>query len=667
LSGLLLYGSLACAALTNEPFYSYYWLGGTVSFEGAPAKNKEIRLLRDGKKVRATTDRNGTYEFNIYDLEYFYGVPASFEGAYTLQLLQQEETAATEESVALDRFHGYVRHNFNLLRAGDWTRPKIDAWLPPSDRLASLSTVVQIFFSKLMSMEATENAVTLRPQSLQSPFYYDWQHLTTADPPHSVLRLMPVNNFVPGTIYSVLVQPSACDIYGNRLAGNYLHTFTTASGTPGAVVREDPPEILATAPVSGESGVSLRPTVSVLFSKTMSQEAAQNAVTLPAAGAPWRPAWEGSRLFYVPSGTLAVNTGYQIRVSSAARDWMGNPLSNPQTIDFVTSSTVRDTTPPQVLFVTGGKDAHLNSVISVYFSEAMAPNTINDNNILLAYISRNGNPTRVQGQVRWDSATNTATFRPVNELASTTSFTVVIKTGVTDVAGNEMLREYRTTFVTADMLGPQISNVRFDGRGYVPNDVISPTALISAEVSDPAGLNYNYLSLKLGSGLTIKRTDLRAQDVYDRGVLSYQIAQSIGEGTYQVTIEVADARNNKGTWTGQVRIYSGDVMLVPGTVAFAAPGTVSPLKSLAAGQEIKVNMVYNLTGAADIDLQIYGPVGLVWARRCASGTQGGLAGYNVVAWSGRDVQGQLASNGLYSFRVVRGSKTLGTGYIVVSD
>ncbi|HVN67272.1 MAG TPA: Ig-like domain-containing protein [Candidatus Sulfotelmatobacter sp.] len=664
---LLLGGGLAHATPTPESFYSYYWLGGNVSFEGAPAVNKEVRLLRDGKKIKVTTDRNGAYEFNIYDLEYFYGVPASFEGAYTVQLLPQEETASTEESVVINHLYGYAKHDVSLLRAGDRIRPKIDACLPSSDKAASLSTVVQIFFSKLMSQEATENAVTLRPQNLQSPFYYDWQHLTKADPPHSVLRLIPANSFVPGTIYSVLVLPSACDIYGNQLADSYLHTFTTISGTPGAGVKEDPPEVLATAPTSGESGVSVRPTVSILFSKTMSQEATQNAVTLPAAGAPWRPAWEGSRLFYIPGGTLAVNTGYQIGVSGAAKDWAGNPLVNPQTIDFTTSSTALDTTPPQVLFVTGGKDADLNSVISVYFSEAMDPNTINDNNILIIYSDHDNNLVRLDGQVRWDSAANMATFRPTNELVSMTNFTVIIKTGVTDLAGNEMLREYRTTFVTADMLGPQISNVKFDGRGYVPDDVISPTALISAEVSDPAGLNYNYLNLKLGPSLTIKRTDLKAQDIYGSGVLAYQIAPAIGEGTYQITIEVADARNKKGHWTGRVRIYSGDVALVPGTVVFAAPGTVSPLKDLAAGQEIKVNMVYNLTGSADIDLQIYGPTGLIWARRYAGGTPGGLAGYNVVAWSGRDARGQLASNGLYSFRIVRGGKTLGTGYIVVSD
>ncbi|MCU0641915.1 MAG: hypothetical protein MUC35_07560, partial [Candidatus Margulisbacteria bacterium] len=64
----------------------------------------------------------------------------------------------------------------------------------------------------------------------------------------------------------------------------------------------------------------------------------------------------------------------------------------------------------------------------------------------------------------------------------------------------------------------------------------------------------------------------------------------------------------------------------------------------------------------------YGPAGrMIWARRFARGTMGGLAGYNAVVWNGRDAQDKITGNGIYTFRVVRGGRSLGVGYIIVSD
>jgi hypothetical protein len=142
----------------------------------------------------------------------------------------------------------------------------------------------------------------------------------------------------------------------------------------------------------------------------------------------------------------------------------------------------------------------------------------------------------------------------------------------------------------------------------------------------------------------------------------------LANGNYGITIEVFDVNGNRGSWTGKVRVFAGEADLVPSTAPFATPVSISPLQAQAAGQPVKVTMVYNLTAPADIDLQIYSQAGpLVWARRFPRNTAGGMAGYNAVDWDGRDAWGRSVGNGVYAFRIVRSGKVLGTNFIIVSD
>jgi hypothetical protein len=654
----------AASALPPEPFYSHYWIGGAVSFEGVPRAGSEIELSRSGQKLTAVTRAGGRFDFNIFDLEYFQGVPAVFGGEYMLKAPVQAETKELVENVTTLQRQGYVEHSLTLARAGDKVPPRVVRFLPPSKPKTAPSTVVQIIFSKLMDRVSTEAAVRLSPSA---PYFYDYEWENLADPgnPYSILRLIPLPSLNANTGYTVTVLNTARDIYGNLLDDEYTHNFWTVDS-----LREDdqPPSIISVFPPNGATGVATRPTLKLLFSEEMSRESVARALSLPDLGRPWLLTWKGSLLFLVPPRALTVSTPYTIGVSRVARDPAGNNLDRQYSFNFTTSAVASDTTPPEVISVSGGSDVDLSAYIGIVFSEPMEPATINDSNIMVTYVDKStGLTKRLPGSIVWDTDSNTAYFRPGAAFDSFSGYTVIVRTGVMDLAGLEMLREYRTTFVTADSLGPEIRKVKFDGRGYVENDVIAADALISAEVYDPVGLNYDYLSLQIGRAQTADKSKLKAQDVYRDGRLIYQITPAIGDGTHLITIEAADARNNRGTWTGKVRVYSGEVILVPGTVAFAAPATISPLKSQAQGEEARATMVYNLTGRADIDLQLYGPTGVVWSRRYAAGTNGGLAGYNAVVWNGLDARSQPVSNGLYTFRVVRGGKSLGVGYIIVSD
>ena len=48
-------------------------------------------------------------------------------------------------------------------------------------------------------------------------------------------------------------------------------------------------------------------------------------------------------------------------------------------------------------------------------------------------------------------------------------------------------------------------------------------------------------------------------------------------------------------------------------------------------------------------------------------TMGGLAGYNAVAWDGKDNGGNAVANGVYTFRIINNGRMLGKGYIIVYE
>ena len=104
-----------------------------------------------------------------------------------------------------------------------------------------------------------------------------------------------------------------------------------------------------------------------------------------------------------------------------------------------------DTTPPTVSLTAPGQgatNADINRQISVAFSEAMEPATINDQTFTL----QKGNVT-VPGTVRTSSATS-ASFMSANRLEPGTQYTGRISTGTRDLAGNALPGDYVWNFKT---------------------------------------------------------------------------------------------------------------------------------------------------------------------------------------------------------------------------
>ena len=122
-------------------------------------------------------------------------------------------------------------------------------------------------------------------------------------------------------------------------------------------------------------------------------------------------------------------------------------VAEPATVVVVEKEVAeKDTTPPTVSLTAPGEGAtngDIDRQVSVAFSEAMDPATINAQTFTL----QNGT-TAVPGTVQIASATS-ATFRSSQRLEPGTQYTGRISTGTRDLAGNALPSDYVWNFMTA--------------------------------------------------------------------------------------------------------------------------------------------------------------------------------------------------------------------------
>lgn len=132
-----------------------------------------------------------------------------------------------------------------------------------------------------------------------------------------------------------------------------------------------------------------------------------------------------------------------------------------------------DTTPPYVTLATpynDSTDSPLHKKMHIAFSESIDPSTINGNTFTL-YQGK----TAVPGSVR--TPTNqAASFTPKNDLTPDTEYTGKVTTGVKDLAGNSLEKNYVWSFKTAPTPDPTvITKVKTETKVVVVNKFVMLT------------------------------------------------------------------------------------------------------------------------------------------------------------------------------------------------
>lgn len=142
------------------------------------------------------------------------------------------------------------------------------------------------------------------------------------------------------------------------------------------------------------------------------------------------------RFRFPPAQSLGART---VDGAGNVSDWSGD--SNGITVDTVGPTVVSVTPEPDATIVS------VNTPVTVEFSEAVDPDTVNEETFLV----KKGGFLEVYGEISVDGAT--ATFTPSTPLAYDSSYTATIKADVTDVLGHPMTEDYAWSFTTTANLG----------------------------------------------------------------------------------------------------------------------------------------------------------------------------------------------------------------------
>jgi len=274
----------------------------------------------------------------------------------------------------------------------------------------------------------------------------------------------PADNLAAGTTYTATITTGVRDLGGNTLVDGFVWSFTT-----GTTVDTTRPTVISRDPTNAATGVAINKKVAATFSEEMDPLTINVATLLLQQGTtnvPGTVTYVGTTATFSPASNLTSDTTYTVRVTTGAKDLAGNALAG--YVWSFTTGTAPDATAPQTISfdpLDGATGVALNTHPSATFTEAMDPLTLTTANFTVT----GPGVTPVTGTVVYDAVSRVAVFTPASNLASATTFTATITTGVRDLAGNALERNLVWTFSTATALGP----------GTVPLGAAAPYGILA--------------------------------------------------------------------------------------------------------------------------------------------------------------------------------------------
>jgi hypothetical protein len=230
------------------------------------------------------------------------------------------------------------------------------------------------------------------------------------------------------------------------MAANFVWVFAT-----GAAPDLTPPTVISTIPANHAIDVPLNQLVTATFSKAMLDTTINTTTFTLFQGVTQVPGTVGyiagsNTARFVPNSDLTANTVYTATISTGVSDLAGNFMVSPYVWTFTTAVAPLIVSPTVVSTNPGSNATGVcTNAINATFSTVMDPGTINTGTF---YVTVGGLP--VLGTISFtNGATGTiATFTPLNPLTASTTYTVTITTGVTDLDGNPMLADDIWSFTT---------------------------------------------------------------------------------------------------------------------------------------------------------------------------------------------------------------------------
>lgn len=259
--------------------------------------------------------------------------------------------------------------------------------------------------------------------------------------------LSPAHLLAPNTTYVVSVTTATRSLDGIPLAAAYEWTFTTGEDVAGT-----PPVVDFTVPFAQDADVALNASIIADFDEPM-DPASLNPVTFTltdqiGGAVVGTVTYTGTTAVFTPGSELLPGMTYTARITTAATDLNGEPMSSDYVWSFTTGSG-SGASIPQVIFTDPGVsagDVSPYKKINIAFSEVMDPATLTTGTITVT--DSQGNP--VTGTVTYLAFA--AVFVPTQPLEQGETYTVTVSGQVKDIEGTTLGSDYTWSFFTAVML-----------------------------------------------------------------------------------------------------------------------------------------------------------------------------------------------------------------------
>jgi hypothetical protein len=172
-------------------------------------------------------------------------------------------------------------------------------------------------------------------------------------------------------------------------------------------------------------------------------------------------AYVGNTATFTPAADLAPSTIYTGRITTGAESLAGEPLADDLIWSFETAAQLIAPTVESTVPADDAEDVAINSSITMVFSQAMNPTTLNDANFTLV----GSDTVDVQGDFVYSATGNTLVFTPLLPLAPNSFYTATVTTGATAALGETLASDAVWTFETAlaaDIVAPEVALVTPD-------------------------------------------------------------------------------------------------------------------------------------------------------------------------------------------------------------
>nr|WP_315255657.1 Ig-like domain-containing protein [uncultured Flavobacterium sp.] len=320
------------------------------------------------------------------------------------------------------------------------------------------------------------------------------------------------------------------------------------------------PVVASTIPASNAVNVPVGQTITATFNEEMDPSSINSTTftvvgTAPVAGT---VTYDGTTASFKPTLPLAENTTYTARITTKAKDLMGNFLQVEYVWAFSTGTILRPvviTTDP----IDNAVAVMFDKTISATFNMAMNPSTLNATTFK---VNQGLNP--VAGTISYTGTT--VSFVPTNPLLANRIYTVTITKDAKNSLDAAMAADYTWTFTTDVVPTVTDTDPNNNAMGVALNQTV--TADFST-IMDAATINTSTFTLKQGT------TTIPGTVSYSGTTASFNPTNSLVLGMVYTATITNGAKNAAGTSLASNYVWQFTTMLNPPAPIIVDLGTAA--------------------------------------------------------------------------------------------